>query len=161
MTTPRFLADEMLGKLARWMRLLGHDVAYARDVSDADLREWARREGRLLLTRDVDCASRMPTPPGVLLVRALDPGEQLEEVARALRLDADPARALSRCSACNVVLDDAVPEDVRDRVPAAILARHDRFWTCASCGRAYWEGTHVDAIRDRIRHLDGSVPRDH
>lgn len=145
----RFLVDEMLGSLARWLRLMGHDAAYARDVGDSAVLARARAEGRVLLTRDVQLAKRAARDPGSVLVRSRLLREQLAEVAAAV--DLTQAQPLSRCSVCNVELVEATRAEVE--VPPTVAATRNRFWRCPACGRAYWEGTHVDAIR---RALDGT-----
>src|SRR5919198_6027169 len=111
---PRFVADVMLGKLARWLRALGYDTLCFRDAPDARLLGIALRERRQLLTRDAALALRA----GELgrLVRAGDLDAQLREVVTACGLEA--GGALSRCLECNGPLVAREPAAVRDRVPA-------------------------------------------
>lgn len=153
MSPARFLVDEMLGRLARWLRLLGHDAAYARDVADDEILARARAQSRVVLTRDVQLAQRAARDPGSLLVASRVTMEQLREVARAFDLAA--AEPLSRCSVCNVALEAATRAQVA--VPDAVAASHDSFRRCPTCGRAYWEGTHVAAIR-RVIDAAGRGP---
>jgi len=138
---PRFLCDEMLGKLARFLRLLGYDVDYARGVAnDTEVAALARASGRLLLTRDVELARRVAHS---FLVTSLDPREQVDQVVQGLRLTPDPRLAFSRCSVCNTPLEPAAPEAVAAEVPEGVRERHTRFWRCPGCRRVYWPGTHV------------------
>jgi hypothetical protein len=148
----RLLCDEMLGKLARWLRLLGHDAAYLQGLEDAALLALALAEDRLLLTRDAGLAARAPAGR-VFLVKALEPEDQLREVVRGL--DLGPAEPLSRCSVCNVPLRQAGVEEARDRVPPAVLATHAQYWACPACARLYWKGTHVERIEAMARALEG------
>ncbi len=149
----RFLADEMLGKLARWLRFLGHDVAYVKDLGDTAILAAARAESRLVLTRDVELAERARRDPGSLLVAATDPREQLRDVIAALRLPVARGEYLTRCGVCNAVLEPATADEVRDRVPPRIADEQDEFWSCPGCGKVYWPGTHVRRIEETLDGL--------
>lgn len=144
----------MLGKLARWMRFLGHDVAYVKDLGDTAILAAARAEGRLVVTRDVELAERARRDPGSYLVRSTDPQEQLKEVAAALSLPVERGEFLTRCGACNAVLEPATPDEVRGRVPARVADEQDEFWSCPGCGKAYWPGSHVRRITRALDELD-------
>lgn len=149
---PRFLADEMLGRLARWLRLLGYDVAYIMDVGDDALLHRARLEQRQLLTRDRELAHRARENPGSLYVPEHDPEAQVRHVLQHYGLDPDPTRVMSRCSKCNAPLETATPDEVRPHVPEGVR-HHDRFWRCTGCHQIYWPGTHADRIRDAARNF--------
>ncbi len=133
-----FVADVMLGRLARWMRAAGWDTAYDPSWSDNQLVRLARAEGRVLLTRDVELARR----PGMvtLLVASDRLEEQLRQVMEAfgLRLQWDA----TRCMICNVPLEAVARDQLKDRVPPYIYATHSSFKRCPACGRIYWQGTH-------------------
>ena len=148
----KLLCDHMLGSLARWLRLMGYDTAYPEPGPDRDLIDRARKEGRILLTRDKELAARVT---GAVQVRSDELEVQIREVAGVLGLRlADP---LSRCSLCNEVLVPALPEDVKGLVPEAVRSRHQEFWRCPSCKRVYWQGSHWDKMVERLNHLD--LPR--
>jgi uncharacterized protein with PIN domain len=143
----RFVADVMLGRLARWLRALGYDTLYFRDASDARLLGLALREERRLLTRDTGLA-RLAGPIG-LLVRGEDLDSQLREVVETFGL---VARApLRRCLECNGRLARSSADDVRGRVPSYTLATQPEFWVCGGCGRVFWAGTHASGILSRLR----------
>jgi uncharacterized protein len=148
----RLLCDEMLGRLARWLRLLGLDVAYVQHVDDAELLRLADAEDRLLLTRDEALATRAG-PERALRVRTLEPDAQLREVALALGLRPDPGLLLSRCSLCNTSLAPVTRAQAEGSVPPAVLASHDQFWTCPGCLKFYWRGTHTARIEEVLRGL--------
>lgn len=153
MEEPRFLADRMLGKLARWLALLGYDARRAADgeVDDAVLMAVARREGRVLLTRD----RRMPPVQGlsVLVLRAQAFDEQLAEVLRAFALRPDPRRFFSRCSLCDARLLEVRREDILAELPERVRTCETRFYRCPSCRRLYWLGTHVERVRALLGRL--------
>ncbi len=157
---PRFVADAMLGRLARWLRLLGWDVLYDPHRDDRELARIAAREDRVLLTRDRGLLARRIVRRG-LLVRHDDVGAQLAQVLAELGLRPDPARAWTRCSVCNTPTEDVPKESVRDRVPAYTFATHERFRLCPGCGRVYWPGSHRElacADLDRWLGREGGSP---
>jgi uncharacterized protein with PIN domain len=145
----RFVADVMLGKLARWLRALGYDTVYERDAPDARLLGVAIREARRLLTRDVALAARAGAVG--LLVRADDLDGQLRQVVGACGLD--PRAPLSRCLECNGLLAAREPAAVRDRVPPYTFATQAGFSECEGCRRVYWAGSHARGILARLQGL--------
>lgn len=143
----RFVADVMLGRLARWLRALGHDTVYFRDAPDARLLGIALREGRTLLTRDVGLARRAGVAG--LLIESDDLDAQIRQVTTSCGLG---IRApLRRCLECNGSLVPREPEQVSDRVPSYTLATHREFWACTGCGRVFWPGSHAAGILSRLR----------
>ncbi len=154
-TDPRFLLDDHLGKLARHLRMLGLDADHRSGADDADLARRSVAEERTLLTRDRGLLMRAALRDG-RFVREVDPMRQAVEVLRSFALVAVVA-PLTRCLECNDVLVAAPAEEVDDKVPASAASRHDRFGWCPTCRRVYWEGTHVDSLRERVRLiLDGA-----
>jgi len=150
MDEPRFVADVMLGRLARWLRALGYDTLYFHDAPDRRLLAVALAERRRLLTRDVALAPR--AREAGLLVRAEELDLQIREVTDACGLAG--RRVLSRCLECNGVLASATPEAVRGRVPPYTFATCREFWQCSDCRRVFWAGTHVAGILRRLEpHL--------
>lgn len=145
----RFLCDAMLGHLARDLRLLGYDAAYAGPGdSDEAVLARARREGRLLLTKDRALAQRAGAD-ALLLVATT--AEEVAEVLGKLALRPTRAAFLTRCTACGDRLHAVDSASLPD-VPRGIAERHAVVMRCASCGRAYWPGTHVEAIEERLGH---------
>jgi uncharacterized protein with PIN domain len=138
----------MLGRLARWMRLLGLDVFWQTDIDDADLVRRAIEEERVLLTRDRGLAEAFRVTDLVLL-RAEQPEAQLREVCAALDLERY-FRPFTRCSLCNTPLVEATPASVRDEIPERILREERRFRRCPSCARVYWRGSHTDRLLERV-----------
>jgi uncharacterized protein with PIN domain len=139
---PAFVADAMLGRLAKALRMLGYDVAYDPAVDDASLKLTAVREGRIVLTRDHEVAATS-LPIRVVLVESDRPAEQLRQVVDSLGLTADGA-AFSRCLICNVEVLPVEKREVEGLVPPYVYATQDRFARCPSCGRIYWPATHVE-----------------
>jgi uncharacterized protein with PIN domain len=135
---PRFAVDWMLGRLARWLRILGHDVAWGPHLRRRTLIACARREGRILVTRDTRLVRQRDLPPHVFITcdRFRD---QLRQLAVAVPLGRD---VLSRCLDCNRPLDDVSREDARDRVPVFVWETAPCFRRCGGCGRMFWPATH-------------------
>jgi len=154
-TTVKFVVDHMLGRLAKWLRILGYDTVYSASLDDPDLVRISQAEGRLLLTRDTGIARRKGVQ--CLLVTADKVEEQLLEVARrcGLRLDGEP---MSRCIRCNVVLSEIDRDAVRGEVPSYVWQTQSTFRRCLVCGRLYWRGTHWDRMRERIAAIKSGLP---
>jgi len=147
---PRFLVDTMLGRLATWLRLLGYDAAYFRGP-DTELVARARRESRILLTRDSRLPGGRRLPPH-LLVQSDRVGPQLAEVVAAFGLDLRrPAER--RCPRCNQPLLSRERAAVADRVPEYVWSHQEAFWGCPGCGRIYWAGSHRRRIDEVIAAL--------
>lgn len=143
---PRLLADGMLGRLARWLRILGYDTAYDPRLDDNELVRRARAEGRWVLTRDRELAGRRGVRS--LLIESEDLASQLAQVRSQLgRARESP---FSRCPVCNTVLEEASLEQVQGRVPHFILRSHSRFRRCPSCDRIYWPGSHWRRMQERV-----------
>ena len=143
----RFSADGSLGRLARWLRLLGWDTAWERGDSLRRALLRARSEGRILLTRSSALERSRGTPPlaGSIRVTANDLAGQLLQVDRRWPV-LDAAAPLRRCAACNLPLEPIPAERARPLVPPFVARTQERFRRCSRCGRIYWEATHAAAI---------------
>jgi len=148
---PHFLADAHLGALARQLRLLGFDTLWLNDLGDAGLVTLARREGRILLTRD----RRLLMGPKVTQGCFIDPITPREQLAYLLaRLQLCPEiTPFTRCSLCNGRLEERLPMEVRSLVPPRVLASQEAFWQCQGCQQLYWQGSHWQAMCRRIQAL--------
>jgi len=150
---PAFVADVMLGRLARTLRMLGYDTSYRSDATDDDIKLAAVREGRVVLTRDRQIAeTRLPIR--VVLVRDDRVADQIRQVVRELGLAPDGG-LFTRCVVCNSLVADVPREEVRDRVPPYVFATQNRFARCPGCGRTYWSATHVERARRWLREALG------
>ncbi len=147
---PRLIADCMLGRLAKWLRLLSYDTVFVHDASDHRLSRMARSEGRVLLTRDRALAARRGLD--TILIRSEQLEKQVEQVRDELGPPPDPS--LSRCSVCNVVLERLTPGEAADRVPPYIRETHSEFRHCPGCKRMYWPGSHVEAMDEQLEGFE-------
>jgi len=147
---PRFAADEMLGSLARWLRIMGYDTTYERDRGDDEILRRSMEGGRTLLTRDEELARR--GQPSSLYITSDELDRQLLQVMQAHYLEVD--ESLARCTVCNGELRSVPKEEVGGDVPAGALENNHEFFRCASCGKVYWKGSHWNNIRRRLAELD-------
>jgi uncharacterized protein len=145
---PRFVADKTLGRLARWLRILGCDVLYGANFSGVGLLAAARREGRTILTRDRRLAKRREAPP-LLLIEDDGFRAQLRQVVEAFGIDA-AAELFRRCVDCNTELAVVARDEVAGRVPAFVFDTQRSFRRCPRCGHLYWEATHVERVKREI-----------
>jgi hypothetical protein len=154
---PRFVADKTLGRLARWLRILGYDVVYEANVTGIGLLREARRERRIVLTRNRRLVAR-PDAPEHLLVRSDRFRDQLREVISRFGLDPH-AGLFQRCVECNTELVEIAPEELREgEVPAFVYQTQKRYRRCPRCRHLYWEATHVQRVKDELRRM-GLVER--
>ena len=150
----RFIADVHLGTLARYLRLLGFDTAWERDLDDQAIIDRALRERRIILTRDKGILKNGNVTHGYWL-RATDPEKQLEEIVRALDL-AGSIEPYMRCMECNGELDDIARSEAARSVPLQVFLVYREFKRCRRCGRVYWRGSHLrrlDTVVERARSL--------
>lgn len=151
----RLIADSMLGKLAKTLRLFGFDVAYDPVMDDRNLLALARAQERVLLTRDTHFLRRRELPR-LVFIRSDHVREQLAQVQRELGLKLDRERAFTRCMVCNGELAPVPKDSVRQQVPPYVYQTQDAFARCSGCGRIYWRGTHVAAMERKLDRLGAS-----
>lgn len=152
----RFLADAMLGSLARWLRILGYDTELVTDKSDTAVLAIAAKEKRILLTRDKELYGRASLKKTrAFLVKSPYVSEQLEGTVHefSLELSGFPSRTL--CPVCNGRLDEKTKEEMKGKIPEDVYLRDDVFWLCGKCGKSYWRGSHWGRIKKKIDGLAG------
>ncbi len=151
----KFIADCMLGKLTRWLRILGYDTAYETFAEDDDLLVVSAAEDRILLTRDGPLAQR--APKGTCL--HIDYGGLDDQIAPmvvqlGISLDGEP---FTRCLACNTPIRALAKEDAKKRVPDYIYVTQTTFFECPDCAQVYWRGTRVDRMDERLTKIKNRV----
>jgi uncharacterized protein with PIN domain len=136
----RFIADMMLGRLARWLRLYGYDTLYGVEDDDKILRI-ARDEGRIILTRDAGLAERARRlGVKVILLSSNSFEEQVKELKRFGVEFRELFPANARCPKCNGPIVRVPKEKVKGKVPESVYERYDEFYVCKNCGQIYWPG---------------------
>jgi len=152
---PKFIADHMLGRLARWLRILGYDTLFAADsaagagqaLDDAVIARLAQAEDRWLLTRDRQLLRRRGLRG--LLIEAENVEAQLAQVVRACGLTSQ--RLFTRCLVCNALLEEIAKSAVAGLVPPYVYRTQAQFRRCPACGRIYWRGTHWRAMSEKLK----------
>lgn len=143
----KFVADVMVGKLARWLRVLGLDVVYSNVFTDDEIIRIAKSENRIILTRDTRLLSRLiGSPYG--FIESDHYKEQVQQVVRTF--DLKEFRVFSRCLECNTLLQDVDREAVFEKIPPYVYLTQERFAICPTCDRVYWHGTHADEMLKRL-----------
>jgi uncharacterized protein with PIN domain len=147
------VADVMLGRLARWLRLLGYDTLYDRRAEDEQLVRICRQSGRILLSRDRSLCARRGLQS--LLVESDDLAEQLVQV---VRLYWRPGTVKPRCPLCNGELQAVDKFSVEGMVPTYVWVTQEEFQRCPSCGLILWKGTHWQRIMAKLQALVMACP---
>ena len=150
---PRFVADRMLGRLARMLRLLGYDTLYSPTVTLAQLQEMARRGDRLVLTRG-DAQKRFPALQNVYSIQSERPPEQLRDVVEHFGLEAH-AGLWTRCTLCNALIQKVEKHQVESLLEPKILQLYQEFFRCTGCTHIYWRGSHVERITKNLERTLG------
>lgn len=150
----KLLFDAMLKRTAKWCRVFGIDSSYAADKDDTELLKIAKKDGRTLVTKDAELASRCKSGSVPFLLLESDIlEEQIAEIVKKTGATFSfPDN--TRCSACNGGLVIHPKEEVKDKVIPEVFKRHEKFWVCNSCGKAYWEGSHwknITAMFERVK----------
>jgi hypothetical protein len=146
----KFAADCMLGTLAKWLIILGHDVAYFPRIEDADLVALAARERRTILTRDRRLVRRRAALHHIL-IRSQDLEEQIRQVMAERGLGIRRDSLFRRCVRCNRRTRPVSRRSVRGRVPPYVYRTRRRFARCPGCARIYWRATHVSRMLRTLR----------
>lgn len=152
----------MLGKLARWLRILGYDSLYAKEWSDSNLLLAAKRESLILLTSDTQLY-RTAISRGVecFLVHGENDSEKLAYLADRfdLRLELDPMT--SRCPICGFPIKPVTKEKIADSIPPTTFKAYQSFWICTnnSCAKIYWQGSHSKKIEEKLRNASEILDR--
>jgi len=148
----KFITDGMLGKLTRWLRMLGHDVKYSRSLSDDQLIEIAKGERRILLTHDLELY-RQAAVRGInaFFVEGPTGAKKLANLARRFNLKLEFDVTVSRCPKCNTRIKSIPKEKIIGRVPEKTASYYDEFWKCPGCEQIYWQGAHWSRILATLR----------
>jgi len=149
---PRFVADDQLGKLARWMRIVGLDTLYVQEIEDRELIRTAVEEERILLTRDTRIAAE-PGEAECLFIESDNWIQQLRQILSAYHLKVFPQKLFTRCLLCNSPLSPIGKDDVRERVPPFVFRTQEEFVRCPTCDKIYWQGTHVNHVLEKLKPL--------
>jgi uncharacterized protein with PIN domain len=147
----KFIVDCMLGKLAKWLKILGFDTVYFSKIEDSALVALAQKEGRVLLSRDnglIEKSRDIKT----LFIESEDWNHQVEQVLDEFDLWSE-VRPYSRCIECNVELKDLPKRRAKNLVTPFVYERATSFAICPRCGRVFWKGTHHQDMEFKIDEI--------
>lgn len=148
---PLFVADVMLGRLAKWLRIAGFDVLYSNRFTDDELVTLSKQQGRILLSRDTRLLVRKAVKDFIFL-ESEDIQSQLRQVFEVTCTASLPG-VLTRCLSCNETLMEVTREHVRDTVPPFVFETQTHFKSCPMCGKIYWAGTHRQSVLRTLEKL--------
>jgi len=146
----RFAVENTLGKLAKWLRILGFDAFYQTDLSAEKLMDMGT--GRIVLTRTARIRGTNASRK-LIFITSDNPFEQVREVLETLGIEPKDVLPFSRCVRCNTMIRKVDKDSIRKRVPDYVWETHDAFRSCSQCGRIYWPGSHTQRSRDIIKRL--------
>lgn len=154
----KFITDINLGKLAKWLRILGYDTIFYTGNVDRDFLRRAEREGRVALTRKKAKVGR-PSSGSLVIIKSDNVHDQLKEIMNKLSFLPESERMFSICVRCNEELMDVEKEKISGMVPDYIFASHTEFHMCPRCNGVFWPGTHVEkAHRYLTMHIQSYHP---
>lgn len=149
--TTLFVVDAHLGKLAKYLRMLGFDTLYRADIQDDEIISLAKKEKRIILTRDKPLLRSKEVSHGYF-VRSIEKHEQLREVVNKFDLKSQ-FKSFTRCMTCNTSIVKADREEIKNKVDTDILNRFKAFYSCPLCDKVYWKGSHFKRMEAYIRDL--------
>jgi len=148
----RFVLTPELGRLAKWLRILGFDAVYSPEVNLSSLLIQALRDNRIILTRNSRFINKAKATKFVQ-IKSDEVNQQLKQVLKELSIKPDPESMFSRCLICNTELDEVDKQQVRDKIPEYVFKTQDEFLTCPSCQRVYWSGTHWGNVSKTLEDI--------
>jgi uncharacterized protein with PIN domain len=155
MLAPQFIADAMLGRLSRKLRMLGYDTLYFRKIDENTLLKRAFEEGRQILTRKIHLINRKESRCNTFFIKDNDPSKQLMEVLEYYKLTINPLTIGTRCLRCNKKLKSIPLDQVASQVPDYVISTQKHFSTCPRCNKIYWKGTHYENMVKTVKRLKG------
>ena len=147
----RFIIDANLGKLSRYVRMLGFDALYDNQIEDLELIRISNKENRIILTRDLEILKQNTVRRGYF-IRSTEPKKQIQEVIQRFDLRSD-IKPFSRCMECNGLLHGVQKQQITQQLDGETLSIFDEFFRCDSCKRIYWKGSHYKRMMELIEEV--------
>jgi len=152
---PKFIVDNNVGKLVKWLRIMGYDTVFFDGTSDAQMISKALAEKRVILTRDTQLVQRRVVTSGrlkAILITTDEPEAQMQRVIAALKLNCQ-FQPFTLCLECNQPLIERSKEEVKERVPPYVFRTQSQYMECPVCHRIYWRGTHWTAMSNTLKNF--------
>jgi uncharacterized protein with PIN domain len=151
----KFIVDNNVGKLVKWLRIMGYDTLFFTEEDDGKMVKVALSQNRIVLTKDTQVMKRRVVTSGrlkAILIEDDDPKAQLRQIVSVLNLDYQ-FKPFSLCLECNQGLLERDRDEVRDLVPPYVFKTQSQYMECPSCHRIYWQGTHWQAMSRELERL--------
>ncbi len=151
----KFIVDSNVGKLAKWLRMMGYDTLFFNGSDDSQMVATALTEDRVILTRDTQVMKRRVVTNGrlkAILIKSDDPEWQIRQVVDTLNLDYT-FKPFTVCLECNQSLEERSKRQVKDLVPPYVFQTQSHYMECPHCHRIYWRGTHWQAMNEKLNKL--------
>lgn len=149
----KFICDDNLGKLAKWLRTLGYDTLFSRTMPDSELLSKALNEDRVILTRDRKIIE-LKVVSKYLLIESDKPLSQLKQVKDKFSLQTSVEKLFTRCLLCNTPLIPVEKEKIKDKIPPFVYKTQKNFVFCSKCKKIFWSGTHVQKMTERLKESE-------
>jgi len=141
----------MLGKLTRWLRMLGQDVVYTGSMNDKELIQKAKKEQRILLTQDLELYQQaIGKSAEAFLIEGKTEAEKLARLAKRFGFKLEIDVRVSRCPKCNARIKPVSKTDVISKIPKTTSSFYNEFWECLRCRQVYWRGAHWKRIEKTL-----------
>lgn len=157
----KFIIDTNVGKLAKWLRMMGYDTLLFNEQDDGKMVKIALSQARLIITRDSEFMKRRAITKGrvkAFLVTEDKPELQMQTVINALQLEKE-CKPFTRCLECNSQLTNRERGEIKPAVPPRVFEMQDQYMECPSCHRIFWRGTHWQSMNNKLRDFISSQPR--
>jgi uncharacterized protein with PIN domain len=148
---PKFVADVHLGRLTRYLRMIGLDVLYKNIFDDDEIVQISLKEKRAILTKDRGILKRNEVTHGYW-VRNTKVEEQVNEILKRFDL-LNEITEFSRCLECNELLLQVDKEKITQQLPPKVAKTRNEFYKCPSCKKIYWKGSHYQRMLSFIHSL--------
>ena len=156
MPQARFIVDAMLGNVAKKLRLLGYDSKYFADIDDDNLVDIARKEDRIIITKDVELSRRTKKLGlNVIPVTNQNEIELFRNIAIRANLEISKINGdNARCPKCNSITTLTDKRTIKEKIPEKVYQINDKFWICDNCNQVYWEGTHIENLQEFVNKIN-------
>lgn len=151
----KFILTPELGRLAKWLRILGFDAVYSAEVNFSSLLIHALRNNRIILTRNSHFILKAQMTKAVW-IKSNEVNQQLKQVIKELNLKPEKDLMFSRCIICNIELESVNRQHIKDRVPEYVFKTQQKFFVCPRCQRVYWSGTHWGNVSEALKSITNS-----
>jgi uncharacterized protein with PIN domain len=149
----KFIVDNNVGKLAKWLRIMGYDTLFFNGSNDSRMVAIALAEERVILTRDTQIMKRRVVTSGrlqAILIQSDEPERQMYQVIDSLHLDCQ-SKPFTMCLECNQPLMEKSKQQVKDLVPPYVFQTQNQYMECPKCHRIYWRGTHWQRMTEKLK----------